>query len=142
MWKSLATVRKYLWRYRGGMALGFFCLILKDVAQALQPLMIKGAVDAFGAAFPCGSITGAPKIRAMQILDSMEPVPRGVAMGAIGYFGFDGDADWNVAIRTIKCTRGEACFHVGGGIVAGSTAAAEDREIVLKSRGIGGALGL
>ena len=49
MWESLATVRKYLWRYRGGMALGFFCLILKDVAQALQPLMIKQAVDAFGA---------------------------------------------------------------------------------------------
>ena len=48
MWESLATVRKYLWRYRAGMALGFFCLILKDVAQALQPLMIKGAVDAFG----------------------------------------------------------------------------------------------
>ncbi len=50
MWESLATVRKYLWRYRGAMALGFFCLILKDGAQALQPLMIKGAVDAFGAA--------------------------------------------------------------------------------------------
>ena len=49
MWESLATVRKYLWRYRRGMALGFFCLILKDVAQALQPLMIKQAVDAFGA---------------------------------------------------------------------------------------------
>ena len=49
MWESLSTVRKYLWRYRGGMALGFFCLILKDVAQALQPLMIKQAVDAFGA---------------------------------------------------------------------------------------------
>jgi ATP-binding cassette, subfamily B, multidrug efflux pump len=49
MWESLATVRKYLWRYRGAMALGFFCLILKDGAQALQPLMIKGAVDAFGA---------------------------------------------------------------------------------------------
>ncbi len=48
MWESLATVRKYLWRYRGGMTLGFLCLILKDVAQALQPLMIKGAVDAFG----------------------------------------------------------------------------------------------
>jgi ATP-binding cassette, subfamily B, multidrug efflux pump len=48
MWESLGTVRTYLWRYRKGMALGFLCLILKDVAQALQPLMIKGAVDAFG----------------------------------------------------------------------------------------------
>ncbi len=48
MWESLSTVRKYLWRYRRGMSLGFFCLILKDVAQALQPLMIKMAVDAFG----------------------------------------------------------------------------------------------
>ena len=53
MWESLHTVRKYLWRYRRGMALGGFCLVMKDVAQALQPLMIRGAVDSFrsGAVF-------------------------------------------------------------------------------------------
>src|SRR4051812_1789378 len=48
MWKSLATLRGYLWRYRASMALGLLCLILKDVAQSLQPLMIRGAVDALG----------------------------------------------------------------------------------------------
>jgi para-aminobenzoate synthetase component 1 len=58
-------------------------------------------LDALRAAFPCGSITGAPKIRAMQILDALEPVRRGVSMGAVGYARFNGDADWNVAIRTV-----------------------------------------
>ena len=48
MWRSLATVRKYLWRYRRGMAVGGLCLVLKDLAQALQPLMIRGAIDALG----------------------------------------------------------------------------------------------
>ena len=48
MWRSLATVRKYLWRYRRGMAIGGLCLVLKDLAQALQPLMIRGAIDALG----------------------------------------------------------------------------------------------
>src|SRR5437773_4741962 len=48
MWESLRTIRKYLWRYRRGMAVGGLCLVLKDVAQALQPLMIRGAVDSFG----------------------------------------------------------------------------------------------
>src|SRR6266702_3931243 len=49
MWESFATVRKYLWRYRRGMFLGFLCLVLKDIAQALQPLMIRGAVDSLAA---------------------------------------------------------------------------------------------
>lgn len=94
------------------------------------------ALDAFMAAFPCGSITGAPKIRAMQILNELEPVPRGVSMGAIGYFGFDGNADWNVAIRTVTCIKDQAYFHVGGGIVADSTPKAERDEIAIKARAI------
>lgn len=94
------------------------------------------ALDAFVAAFPCGSITGAPKIRAMQILGELEPVPRGVSMGAIGYFGFDGNADWNVAIRTVTCKKNRAFFHVGGGIVADSTVKAEREEIAVKARAI------
>jgi len=95
------------------------------------------AVDAFRAAFPCGSITGAPKIRAMQIIDELEPVRRGVAMGAIGYFGFNGDMDWNIAIRTVTCIRNSdsssAYFHAGGGIVADSEPQSEFDEMRLKA---------
>jgi len=94
------------------------------------------ALDAFGAAFPCGSITGAPKIRAMQIIDELEPAPRGVSMGALGYLDFNGNADWNVAIRTVLCKKGKASFHAGGGIVAGSTANDEWNEMQLKAAAI------
>ena len=95
------------------------------------------ALDAFGAAFPCGSITGAPKIRAMQIIDELESTPRGVSMGALGYLDFQGNADWNVAIRTVLCKEGKASFHAGGGIVAGSTATDEWSEMQLKAAAIG-----
>ena len=93
-------------------------------------------VDALRAAFPCGSITGAPKIRAMQIIDELETVRRGVAMGTIGYFGFDGDMEWNVAIRTITCKDDTAYYHVGGGIVADSVAESEHEEMLLKAQAL------
>jgi para-aminobenzoate synthetase component 1 len=94
------------------------------------------AVDVLRATFPCGSITGAPKIRAMQILDELETTNRGVAMGAIGYFAFNGDADWNVAIRTATCVNNTAYFHVGGGIVWDSSAQSEYSEMQLKARAL------
>ncbi|HVF11050.1 MAG TPA: chorismate-binding protein, partial [Abditibacteriaceae bacterium] len=97
-------------------------------------------VDALRAAFPCGSITGAPKIRAMQIIDELEPVRRGIAMGALGYFGCDGDMEWNVAIRTITCKNGVAYYHVGGGIVADSIAEREYEEMLLKAQALEGVL--
>ncbi len=97
-------------------------------------------LDVLRAAFPCGSITGAPKIRAMQILDEMEPVRRGAAMGAMGYMKFGGESDWNVAIRTVIMRGGRAFFHVGGGIVADSVGADEWREVQLKARAIREAL--
>ena len=93
-------------------------------------------LDAFVAAFPCGSITGAPKIRAMQILNELEPVNRGANMGAIGYFGFDGNMEWSVAIRTATLVGKTAFFHVGGGIVADSQPAAEYDEMRLKARAL------
>ncbi len=101
----------------------------------LEPL------DAFVAAFPCGSITGAPKMRAMQILSELEPVSRGVSMGAIGYFGFDGSMEWSVAIRTATIENGVARFHAGGGIVADSVAQLELAEMQLKARALWSALG-
>ncbi len=93
-------------------------------------------LDAFVAAFPCGSITGAPKMRAMQILNELEPEPRGAAMGAIGYFGFDGNMEWSVAIRTATLIGNRAYFHVGGGIVADSQPEAEYDEMRLKARAL------
>ena len=98
------------------------------------------AIDAIRAAFPCGSITGAPKIRAMQVLDELETKPRGVAMGAIGLLRFNGDMELNVAIRTVTCVNNKAYFHVGGGIVADSVAIDEYEEMQLKASAIENAL--
>jgi len=100
----------------------------------------RDGLDAFAAAFPCGSITGAPKIRAMQIIDEIETTRRGASFGAIGYFKFDGDMEWNVAIRTITCKNGMAHFHAGGGIVEGSEAQDEYSEMQLKAAAIRAAL--
>jgi len=94
------------------------------------------ALDAFAAAFPCGSITGAPKIRAMQIIEELEQQPRGIAMGSIGYLDFQGNADWNVAIRTIVCQDQTASFHAGGGIVGDSDPLEEWNEMQLKAAAI------
>ena len=92
------------------------------------------------ATFPCGSITGAPKIRAMEIIAENEPTPRGLSMGAIGYFSFNGSLDLNVAIRTMIVRDGVAKFNVGGGIVADSEPADEYEESLLKAKALMNAL--
>lgn len=99
-------------------------------------------LDAFAAAFPCGSITGAPKLRAQQILGSLEPGPRGVHMGAIGYFAFNGDMEWNVAIRTATVRKNLVTFHAGGGIVADSDPETELEEMLLKAMALASAAAL
>jgi para-aminobenzoate synthetase component 1 len=99
------------------------------------------ALSAFGCAFPCGSITGAPKMRAMQIIDELEATRRASSFGAIGYFGFDGGMEWNVAIRTLLCKDGLAHFHAGGGIVEGSNARDEYCELQLKAHALKQLLG-
>ena len=89
----------------------------------------------FAALFPCGSVTGAPKIRAMEIIRALEPEPRGAYCGAIGWAGPDGRASFNVAIRTLALyPGGEAVLNVGGGVVADSTAEAEYEEALWKAR--------
>jgi len=93
------------------------------------------------AVFPGGSITGAPKIRALEIIDELEPTVRGVYTGAIGYVSAGGRADLNIAIRTITLTEGVAHLHVGGAIVADSEPAAEYQETLDKARGMARALG-
>lgn len=99
------------------------------------------ASDLLKATFPCGSITGAPKISAMRILDRIETARRNLSMGAIGYFGFDGSMDLNVAIRTMTIQNQTAVFNVGGGIVADSEPAAEYDEAMLKALALLGAVG-
>ena len=86
------------------------------------------------ALFPCGSITGAPKIRAMEIIRTVEPAPRGVYCGALGWMAPSGDAAFNVAIRTLSVFGQEVTFGVGGGIVADSTADGEWEEALWKAR--------
>ncbi|MGX8012174.1 aminodeoxychorismate synthase component I [Mesorhizobium sp. ORM8.1] len=89
----------------------------------------------FAALFPCGSITGAPKIRAMEILHELEHTPRDVYCGAIGWIAPDGRMRFSVAIRTISLfADGEAVYNVGGGVVFDSTAEEEYRECLLKAR--------
>ena len=86
--------------------------------------------------FPGGSITGAPKLRAMQIIEQLEPHRRGVYCGAIGYVGHDGSMDSNIAIRTLVYSGGEVRFWAGGGIVADSTVQEEFQETLVKAAGV------
>ncbi len=95
----------------------------------------RDVVDLLQATFPGGSITGCPKIRAMEIVDELEPVRRGVYTGAIGYFGFDGRVDLSIAIRMAMLQDGVAYVPVGGGIVADSDPEAEYEETLAKAAG-------
>ena len=105
---------------------------------------LRAGIDAFDllhACFPGGSITGAPKLRAMEVIEMLEPVRRHAYTGAIGWLGWDGDADWNVAIRMATVTPSAIAFHAGGGITADSDAEAEYRETLDKAEGLRRALG-
>jgi para-aminobenzoate synthetase component 1 len=93
----------------------------------------KTAVDVLRACFPGGSITGAPKLRAMQIIEELEPHRRGLYCGAIGYIGFDGDMDTNIAIRTAVVSKKQLSFYAGGGIVADSELEKEYNETLDKA---------
>ncbi|MEH6825734.1 MAG: aminodeoxychorismate synthase component I [Motiliproteus sp.] len=91
------------------------------------------STDLLRGAFPGGSITGAPKIRAMAIIDELEPHRRGVYCGSIGYIGYDGNMDTNIAIRTLVQAQGQAAFWAGGGIVHDSQLDAEYQETLDKA---------
>ena len=96
----------------------------------------RSAIDLLRAAFPGGSVTGAPKIRAMEIIAELEPTARGPYCGALGYLGFDGSLDTNILIRTITAGRGWWQAPVGGGIVAQSVPAREYEETWHKAEGL------
>lgn len=93
----------------------------------------KTAVDVLRDSFPGGSITGAPKLRAMQIIEELEPHRRGVYCGAVGYISFDGNMDTNIAIRTAVMSKNTLNFYAGGGIVADSEASKEYAETLDKA---------
>ena len=100
------------------------------------------SIDLLRATFPGGSITGAPKVRAMQIINELEPTPRGPYCGAIGCIGLDGDMVLNLSIRTMVMSRGHADVLVGSGIVADSDPEAEYEELGAKAAGMLAALGM
>jgi len=97
----------------------------------------RTAMDVFKATFPAGTVSGAPKIRAMEIIDELEPVRRGPYAGAVGHFSWGGDRmDTAIAIRTVVVTRGRAYVQAGAGIVADSVPAAEYAETLNKARAL------
>jgi para-aminobenzoate synthetase component 1 len=96
----------------------------------------KTPLDLVRASFPGGSITGAPKVRAMEIISELEPTARGPYCGGIGYLGFDGSLDLNILIRTVTAARGWWQFPVGGGIVAQSSPEREYEETWHKAAGL------
>jgi len=98
-------------------------------------------VDLLRASLPGGSITGAPKVRSMEIIDELEPTQRGVYTGCIGYIGFDQEMDLNIVIRTFVVANGRAYWQVGGGIVADSQPDAEYQETLDKGLALAQALG-
>lgn len=94
------------------------------------------AIDCVKATFPGGSITGAPKIRAMEVIDELEPTQRNIYTGSIGYIGFNGDMDLNIVIRTVVCKGDKAYFQVGGGITWDSDPQLEYEETLHKAKAL------
>jgi anthranilate synthase component 1 len=107
-----------------------------------QLAMQRDAFDLFAATFPAGTLVGAPKVRAMEIIDELEPVRRGLYGGTVGYFGARGDMDQAITIRTLVFRGDEYSYQAGAGIVADSVPAAEYDEVVAKSGAMARALKL
>ncbi len=106
--------------------------IVSNVRGRLSPG--RDAYDVIRACFPAGTVSGAPKIRAMEIIDELEPTRRGPYAGAVGYFGFSGNMDTCITIRTLVIRNGKAYIQAGGGVVADSDPAAEYQETVNKAK--------
>ena len=107
--------------------------LVSEVRGKLRPG--QGPIDLLRASFPGGSVTGAPKIRAMEIIAELEPCTRGAYCGSLGYLGFDGSVDLNILIRTATLGKGWMQFPVGGGIVADSEPEREYEETWHKAAG-------
>jgi anthranilate synthase component 1 len=105
--------------------------LVSEVQGDLRPGL--DAVDVLGASLPAGTLSGAPKVRAMEIIDELEPVRRGPYGGAVGYFGFNGKMDTCITIRTILLHGGRAYVQAGAGIVADSDPGREYQETLNKA---------
>ena len=114
--------------------------LVSTVEGRLRPALTHTA--ALASCFPGGSVTGAPKIRAMEIIDGLEPSARGPYTGTLGYLGFNRESQLAIAIRTAVCERERVHFHAGAGIVADSVPEAEYEETLAKARGFLAALHL
>ena len=108
--------------------------IVSNVTGELRP--DKNAYDVMRATFPAGTVSGSPKVRAMQIINQLEKSKRGVYAGAVGYFGFDGNSDSCIALRTVVLKDGKAYVQAGAGVVADSTPEGEHQECVNKAMGL------
>ena len=108
--------------------------IVSNVEGKLRPGL--NAIDVLRATFPAGTVSGAPKVRAMEIIDELEPVKRGIYAGAVGYLGFHGNMDVAIALRTAVIKDGKLYVQAGGGIVADSQPAAEWQETQSKARAL------
>jgi len=96
----------------------------------------RDRLDALASCFPAGTVSGAPRIRAMQIIEALEPSRRGVYAGGVGYVDFAGNLDFCIAIRTVVLEPGRASVQAGAGIVADSNPAAEYEESCAKARAL------
>jgi len=108
--------------------------IVSNVRGLLAPG--KNCFDVFRAAFPAGTVAGAPKIRAMEIIEELEPTRRGPYAGAVGYFSFSGNLDTCIAIRSILIKEGQAYMQTGAGIVADSDPQKEYEETINKAQAL------
>ncbi len=115
-------------------AFPFLLHLVSCIRARLRPE--ASVTELVAAIFPGGSITGAPKIRAMEIIAELEPTARGPYCGSLGYFSSDGSMDWNILIRTLTASRGWWQFQVGGGIVADSVPEQEEEETWTKAAGL------
>jgi anthranilate synthase component 1 len=114
--------------------------IVSDVTGELRPEF--DALDVFAASFPAGTVTGAPKIRAMELIDELEPVARGFYAGSVAHLDFDGDLDSCIILRSVAVAGGRAYWQASAGIVADSVPAAEYAEVFAKTAIIRDVLGL
>ena len=108
--------------------------IVSNVEAKLRPEF--DAIAVLRATFPAGTVSGAPKVRAMEIIDELEPTKRGIYAGAVGYLGFNGDMDLAIAIRTAVIKDGRLFVQAGAGIVADSVPSSEWTETQNKARAI------
>jgi anthranilate synthase component 1 len=108
--------------------------IVSNVEGALKPDL--DAIDVIKATFPAGTVSGAPKVRAMEIIDELEPTKRGIYAGAIGYLGFNGDMDIAIAIRTGVIKDNKLYVQAGAGIVADSIPQSEWDETQNKAKAV------